>query len=162
MIDPITLGSAVSTATTCYKTFVSMVQSGKELEDCTATLGKWMGAVSDIDNIHKNSNNPSTFDKLFNGSIQEVAMESFAAKKKVQKQREELKNWLIGHYGLQAWEELLREEGRIRKARQEAIYAKAEQQRMIRDYSIMGVAVFIGLAAVGWMVWLVSVQATSR
>jgi hypothetical protein len=89
-------------------------------------------------------------------------MESFAAKKKVQKQREELKNWLIGHYGLQAWEELLREEGRIRKARQEAIYAKAEQQRMIRDYSIMGVAVFIGLAAVGWMVWLVSVQATSR
>ena len=71
-----------------------MVQSGKELEDCTATLGKWMGAVSDIDNIHKNSNNPSTFDKLFNGSIQEVAMESFAAKKKVQKQREELKNWL--------------------------------------------------------------------
>ena len=162
MIDPITLGAAVSTATTCYKTFVSMVQSGKELEDCTATLGKWMGAVSDIDSIHKNSNNPSTFDKLFNGSIQEVAMESFAAKKKVQKQREELKNWLIGHYGLQAWEELLREEGRIRKARQEAIYAKAEQQRMIRDYSIMGVAVFIGLAAVGWMVWLVSVQATSR
>ena len=69
---------------------------------------------------------------------------------------------LIGHYGLQALEELLREEGRIRKARQEAIYAKAEQQRMIRDYSIMGVAVFIGLAAVGWMVWLVSVQATSR
>ena len=86
MIDPITLGAAVTTATTCYKTFVSMVQAGKELEDCTATLGKWMGAVSDIDNIHKNSNNPSTFDKLFNGSVQEVAMESFAAKKKVQKQ----------------------------------------------------------------------------
>ena len=103
MIDPITLGAAVTTATTCYKTFVSMVQAGKELEDCTATLGKWMGAVSDIDNIHKNSNNPSTFDKLFNGSVQEVAMESFAAKKKVQKQREELKNWLIGHYGLMAY-----------------------------------------------------------
>ena len=160
MIDPITLGVAVSTATTCYKTFVSMVQAGKELEDCTATLGKWMGAVSDIDNIHKNSNNPSTFDKLFNGSVQEVAMESFAAKKKIQKQREDLKNWLIGHYGLSAYEELLREEGRIRRARQNAIYAKAEQQRMIRDYTIIGICSLIGLGGLTWMIWLISFSVT--
>ena len=160
MIDPITLGAAVSTATTCYKTFESMVQAGKEFEDCTATLGKWMGAVSDIDNIHKNSNNPSTFDKLFNGSIEQVAMESFSAKKKIQKQREELKNWLIGHYGLQAWDDLLKEEGRIRKARQEAIYAKAEQQKMIRDYSIMGIACLIGAGGLGWMIWLISFSVT--
>jgi hypothetical protein len=158
MLDPVTLGVAVSTATTCYKTFISMVQAGKELEDCTATLGKWMGAVSDIDNIHKNSNNPSTFDKLFNGSVQEVAMESFAAKKKIQKQREELKNWLIGHYGLQAYDDLLREEGRIRKARNEAIYQREEQKRMIRDYTIMGIAVLVGCSAVAWMVWLITVE----
>ncbi len=160
MIDPITLGAAVTTATTCYKTFVSMVQAGKELEDCTATLGKWMGAVSDIDNIHKNANNPSTFDKLFNGSVQEVAMESFAAKKKIQKQREDLKNWLIGHYGLSAYEELLREEGRIRRARQNAIYAKAEQQRMIRDYTIIGICSLIGLGGLTWMIWLISFSVT--
>ena len=158
MIDPITLGAAVSTATTCYKTFISMVQSGKELEDCTATLGKWMGAVSDIDNIHKNSNNPSTFDKLFNGSVQEVAMESFAAKKKIQKQREELKNWLIGHYGLKAYDDLLREEGRIRRQRQEAVYARQEQKRIIRDYTIMGIACLIGFSALGWMVWLITME----
>jgi hypothetical protein len=158
MIDPITLGAAVSTATTCYKTFISMVQSGKELEDCTATLGKWMGAVSDIDNIHKNSNNPSTFDKLFNGSVQEVAMESFAAKKKIQKQREELKNWLIGHYGLKAYDDLLREEGRIRRQRQEAVYARQEQKRIIRDYTIMGIACLIGFSALGWMIWLITME----
>jgi len=91
MIDPITLGAAVTTATTCYKTFVSMVQAGKELEDCTATLGKWMGAVSDIDNIHKNSNNPSTFDKLFNGSVQEVAMELLQLKRKYKNNVKNLK-----------------------------------------------------------------------
>ena len=143
MIDPITLGAAVSTATTCYKTVVSMIQAGKEFEDCSSTLGKWMGAVSDINNIHKNANNPSTLDKLFNGSIQEVAMESFAAKKKVQKQREELKNWLIGHYGLMAYEDLLREEGRIRKARQEAIYAKAEQQKRLLSVTLLGAGVLL-------------------
>jgi hypothetical protein len=160
MIDPITLGAAVTTATSCYKTVVSMIQAGKEFEDCSATLGKWMGAVSDINNIHKKSNNPTAIDKLFNGSIEQVAMESFAAKKQIQKQREDLKNWLIGHYGLQAWDDLLKEEGRIRKARQEAIYAKEEQQKMIRDYSIMAVACLIGAGGLGWMIWLISYSVT--
>ena len=160
MIDPLTLGAAVSTATSCYKTVVSMIQAGKEFEDCSATLGKWMGAVSDINNIHKKSNNPTTIDKLFNGSIEQVAMESFAAKKQIQKQREDLKNWLIGHYGLQAWDDLLKEEGRIRKARQEAIYAKAEQQKMIRDYTIMSIACLIGAGGLGWIIWLISYSVT--
>ena len=160
MIDPLTLGAAVSTASSCYKAVVSMIQAGKEFEDCSATLGKWMGAVSDINNIHKKSNNPTTIDKLFNGSIEQVAMESFAAKKQIQKQREDLKNWLIGHYGLQAWDDLLKEEGRIRKARQEAIYAKEEQQKMIRDYSIMAVACLIGAGGLGWIIWLISYSVT--
>ena len=162
MIDPLTLTTAISAASAAYGQVKKLVQAGRDFEEISESLGKWMGAVSDIDNINKNSNNPSTFDKLFNGSIEEVALKSYSAKLQIQKQREELKNWIIGHYGMAGWENLLKEEGRIRKARQEAIYAKAEQQRMIRDYSIMGVAVFIGLAAVGWMVWLVSVQATSR
>ena len=77
-----------------------LVQAGREFEEISESLGKWMGAVSDIDNINKNSNNPSTFDKLFNGSIEEVALKSYSAKLQIQKQREELKNWIIGHYGM--------------------------------------------------------------
>ena len=129
---------------------------GREIEDLSGQLATWMKAVSDVDNIHKNANNPSTFDRLFNGSVEEVAIESFASKKKLQKQREELKNFLVGHYGLQAWDDLIREEGRIRKARQEAIYAKQEQQRMVRDYTIMGIASLIGFSALGWMIWLIT------
>ena len=29
---------------------------------------------------------------------------------------------------------------------------------MIRDYTIMGIAALIGLSAVGWMVWLISMS----
>lgn len=160
MIDPITLGTAVTVATQTYGQIKKLIQTGKDIEEMSDTLGKWMGAVSDIDNINKSSNNPSTFDKLFNGSVEEVAMNSYSAKIKVQKQREELKNWLVGHYGLQAWENLLKEEGRIRKARQEAIYAREEQRKMIRDYTIIGLALLIGLGAVGWMVWIISFSVT--
>jgi hypothetical protein len=115
-----------------------------------------MSAVSDVDNIHRTSNNPSTLDKLFNGSIEQVAIESFASKKKLAKQREELKNFLIAHYGVQAWDDLIREEGRIRKARREAVYARQEKSRQIRDYTIIGIACLIGASAIGWMIWIIS------
>ena len=156
MIDPITLSAAVTGATTAYNAIKKAITVGKEIEDMSSELGRWMSAVSDVDNIQKNANNPSALDKLFNGSVEQVAMESFSAKKKLAKQREELRNFLIGHYGLQAWDDLIKEEGRIRRSRQEAIYAKQEQNRMVRDYSIMGIASLIGFSALGWMIWLIS------
>jgi hypothetical protein len=158
MIDPLTLSAAVTGATTAYNAIKKAISVGKEIEDMSSELGRWMSAVSDVDNVHRNANSPSTFDKLFNGSIEQVAIESFSAKKKLAKQREELRNFLIGNYGLQAWDDLIKEEGKIRKARQEAIYAKEEQQRMIRDYTIMGIASLVGVSALGWMIWLISVS----
>ena len=76
------------------------------------------------------------------------------------------RQWIEERVGKVSWgdfndfinlrDDLIKEEGRIRKARQQAIYAKQEQNRMIRDYSIMGIASLIGFAAVGWMIWIVS------
>tara|TARA_R100000700_G_C3152241_1_gene130561 strand:+ start:655 stop:1134 length:480 start_codon:yes stop_codon:yes gene_type:complete len=158
MLDPITLSAAVTGATTAYNAIKKAIMVGKEIEDMSSELSRWMSAVSDVDNIQKTAQNPSTLDKLFNGSVEQVALESYSAKKKLSKQREELKNFLVAHYGLQAWDDLIKEEGRIRKARQEAIYKKEEQNRMIRDYTIMGIAALIGLSALGWMIWLISMS----
>ena len=163
MLDPVTLSLAVSGATQAYGAIKKAGMFSKELDEITGEIGKWMTAVSDIDNIHKSANNPSMLEKLFNGSVESVAMESFAAKKKIQKQREELKNFIIGNYGgPSAWEEILREEGRIRKARQEAIYAKEEQKAMIRDYTIMGIAGLIGALALIWMLWIISMAMVDK
>ncbi len=158
MIDPITLSAAVTGATTAYNAIKKAITVGKEIEDMSSELGRWMSAVSDVDNVHRNANSPSTLDRIFNGSIEQVAIESFSAKKKLSKQREELKNFLVGTYGLQAWDDLIKEEGRIRKARQEAIYAREERNRHIRDYTIIGIASLVGCSAIGWMIWLISVS----
>jgi hypothetical protein len=158
MIDPITLSAAVTGATTAYNAIKKAVMVGKEIEDMSSELGRWMSAVSDVDNIQKNANSPSALDKLFNGSIEQVAIESFSAKKKLAKQREELRNFLIGHYGLQAWDDLIKEEGRIRRSRQKAIYEREERNRQMRDYTIMGVASLVGVSALGWMIWLITVS----
>ena len=51
-----------------------------------------MGAVStDIDNINKNSNNPSTFDKLFNGSIEKLLLKGIQQNYKYKNKEKNLK-----------------------------------------------------------------------
>ena len=158
MLDPITLSAAVTGATTAYNAIKKAISVGKEIEDMSSELSRWMTAVSDVDNVHRNANSPSALDKIFNGSIEEVAIESFSAKKKLAKQREELKNFLVANYGTAAWDDLIREEGRIRRARQEAVYAREERNRQMRDYTIMGVASLVGLGALGWIVWIISLS----
>ena len=95
-------------------------------------------------------------DKIFNGSIEEVALNSFAAKKKITQQREELKNYIIGNFGTNEWDNLLREEGRIRRQRQEAIYARQEHMKQVREYGIIGIACLVGVCAVGAIVWIIA------
>ena len=158
MLDPVTLSAAVTGATTAYNAIKKAISVGKEIEDMSSELSSWMTAVSDVDNVHRNANSPSALDKIFNGSIEQVAIESFSARKKLAKQRQELKNFLIANYGTAAWDDLIREEGRIRKARQEVVYAREERNRQIRDYTIIGIASLVGCIAIIWIVWFVSLS----
>ena len=155
MLDPITLSAAVSGATAAYNGIKKAVQVSRDIEDVTGEIGKWMTAVSDVDNINKQASNPSHIDRIFNGSVEEVALQSFAAKKKIQKQREQLKNFITAHYGLSAWESIIKEEGKIRSARQKAVYAKEEKLKQIRDFIIMGIATLVGFGCIVLMGWLI-------
>ena len=158
MLDPVTLSAAVTGATTAYNAIKKAIMVGKEIEDMSSELSRWMTAVSDVDNVHRNANSPSALDRVFNGSIEQVAIESFSAKKKLAKQREELRNFLVANYGTTAWDDLIREEGRIRKARQEAVYARQERNKQIRDYTIIGITSLVGFGAMTWILWIVSLS----
>ena len=158
MLDPVTLSAALTGATTAYNAIKKAIMVGKEIEDMSSELSKWMTAVSDVDNVHRNANSPSALDRVFNGSIEQVAIESFSARKKLAKQREELRNFLVANYGTSAWDDLLREEGRIRKARHEVVYARDERNRQIRDYTIIGVTSLVGFGSVAWILWIVSLS----
>ena len=158
MLDPVTLSVAVTGATTAYNAIKKAIMVGKEIEDMSSELSKWMTAVSDVDNVHRNANSPSALDRVFNGSIEQVAIESFSARKKLAKQREELRNFLVANYGTSAWDDLIREEGRIRKARQEVVYARDERNRQIRDYTIIGITSLVGLGSMTWIIWIVSLS----
>ena len=72
-------------------------------------LSRWMGATADIDNIEKQTKNPTTMQRIFkSGQLEASAIEAVVAQKKLQKQRKEMKVFLNMTYGPNAWNEVLK------------------------------------------------------
>ena len=157
MFDPITIGSALTTASTAFAGLKKAFQAGRDIESMTGDLSRWMSAVSDIEQKEKSAKNPPIFRKVF-GSVEQEALEAFAAKKKLEEQRYELKTFIQFTHGHKAWDQLLAMEGKIRKARQEQLYRRQEfKDRCIEGLLILFlICTIIGL---GWLVWyLKSIQ----
>tara|TARA_R100000353_G_scaffold138960_1_gene98888 strand:+ start:9575 stop:10060 length:486 start_codon:yes stop_codon:yes gene_type:complete len=146
-MDPLTISAAISTATAAFGGIKRAFAAGRDLESMSQDLSRWMGAVSDVDAAHKSAKNPSLFKKVFSGqSIEQEAIEAFAAKKKLESQRDELKTFIMFTHGTRAWEELLAMEGDIRKRRQKEIYEAKERREKIIMWSIGILTVGIGTA----------------
>jgi len=155
MIDPITISLAVGVASKAFSAIKQGFAVGRDLEQMSGDIGRWMGAVSDVDNAEKQAKNPGVFDKVFGSeSIETIALQAYSAKKKLEEQRYELKMFLNLTYGPQAYDELLAMEGQIRKERQKQVYAQQKLRQQIGD----GIAIFIlvfllfgGLGLLGWL-----------
>tara|TARA_R100001594_G_scaffold87908_1_gene122232 strand:+ start:1682 stop:2158 length:477 start_codon:yes stop_codon:yes gene_type:complete len=143
-MDPVTAIAAASSAFSLVKKGFEM---GKDVESMYSDIGRWMGAVSDVNQAAKMAKNPPIFKKLFAGSsIEQEAMDAFAAKKKAEAMEDELRTWINLTHGPNAWNELLKMQGRIRKQRQETLYRQAEIRRNILQ--VIGI-ILLGIAFVG-------------
>lgn len=133
-MDPLTITAAMSVANSAFNAIKQGFAAAKDIESMASDVGRWMGAVSDIDNAEKQAKNPPLFGKLFKaGSIEEAALAAYAAKKKLEEQRYELKIFLNMTYGPQAYDDLLKMEGQIRKQRQETVYKQQQLRRQIAE-----------------------------
>lgn len=144
MLDPI---SALATASATFNTIKRGFEVGRDIEQMVGDLSRWMGAMSDLSEAEHQIKNPPIFKKLFSGkSVEQEAMEIFAAKNKAEQMREELKQYIQWSLGRNAWEQLLAMEGKIRKERQETLYNQARRRQKFMEVFTVGIAVSIGLA----------------
>ena len=157
MFDPITIGACLTTASTAFSGLKRAFQAGRDIEQMRGDLSKRMSAVSDIEQKEKQAKNLPIFRKVF-GSVEQEALEAFAAKKKLEEQRYELKTFIQFSHGHKAWDELIAMEGKIRKVRQEQLYKRQE----FKDRCIEGVFILFLICTIiglGWLVWyLKSIQ----
>ena len=152
-MDPVTISLAVGVASKAFSAIKQGFAVGRDIEQMSGDIGRWMGAISDVDHAEKQAKNPPLFGKLFKaGSIEEAAMAAYAAKKKLEEQRYELKMFLNLTHGPQAYDELLQMEGQIRKQRQQTIYKQQQMRRQIGE----GIAWLFLVLVVGGFILLVA------
>ena len=152
-MDPVTISLAVGVASKAFSAIKQGFAVGRDIEQMSGDIGRWMGAISDVDHAEKQAKNPPLFGKLFKaGSIEEAAMAAYAAKKKLEEQRYELKMFLNLTHGPQAYDELLHMEGQIRKERQRTVYKQQQLRRQVGE----GIAWIFLVLVVGGFILLVA------
>jgi len=119
-----------------------------------------MQNTSDIEHLEKRSKNPTMIQSIFNsGNVEKVALESFMAKKKLQKQRQELKTFINFYHGPNSWNEILQMEADIRLQRKKEIYDR--QQFVRKIWEVIG-WIFLACTVIGFLFALAYVYKESR
>ena len=153
MVDPIT---AITAATAAFNIIKKGFDMGRDIESMYSDMGKWMGAVADIRHADQMVKNPSVFKKLFNGSsIEQEAMDVFAAKKKAEEMENELRTYVNLVYGPNSWADIIKLQAKIRKDRQEQIYAQQELRRNILNMIGIVLGAIVGIIAFSFIAYLV-------
>jgi molecular chaperone GrpE (heat shock protein) len=145
-MDPIT---AIAAATTAFNAIKKGFSVGRDVESMSKDLGRWMGAIQDVKDGHKKSKG-RTF-----GSVEEEALETFAAKKKAEQMERELRNFVNLSHGPSAWNEVIRIQADIRLKKKEAIAEAKKLQAKRIENIILGVLVIFFLGAVGAVLYLI-------
>ena len=146
-MDPVT---AIGIATTAYKTIVSGFKVGKQVESMSKDLGRWMGAIQAVKEGHKKKKSRSF------GSVEEEALETFAAVKEAERMERELRNFVNLSHGPNAWNEVLRIQAQIRKEKKEAMLEAKRKQRKMIENTIIGGCVLFFVFFIIYIVYLVT------
>ena len=155
-MDPV---SIIGIATTAFKGLKAAVETGRELQDCMSQLSQWAGAIADLDKadeLNKNKKKNIFRSVLPKGgkSIEQEAMEIYTAKVTAREQRSELMQYLGATQGERGQREFIETEKKIRKMRQDAIYAEIDRREKLKEYAIAAVVVLLGVATMGGLIAL--------
>ena len=150
MIDPIT---AVGVATSAFNAIKQGIAVGRDLQDMSGQLSQWGKAFSDFNYAEEKSKNPPWYS--FKGSDEETALQIFAQKKKMETMRKDIKAFISWNYGPSAWEEVLAIEAKMRKQRKDELYRKEELKRQIIEWIVGILAAVIGIAVMGFILWMI-------
>ena len=151
MLDPITV---IATASAAYNALKKGIEIGRELEDLGGQLATWAGAIADIEFMAAKAADPPWY--KVGSNVQAEAIEIFAAKKKIQAQRDELKTYIQFSYGQSGWEELMRIEAQVRKRKQATDHRKAEIKELLITITIVALVLaagIAGLALLAYFLW---------
>lgn len=146
-MDPLSL---IAMASTTFKGIQTLVNKGAEIEAVAQKLGQWYSFAADIKEAEKEAENPPLFKKLFEGeSIEQQALNSVIAKKKLEEQEKHIRELIVWAYGVETYQEMIMLRRQIKAKREQAIYKQRRRQRILMD----SVLVVVGALVMGAIVF---------
>ena len=145
-MDPV---SAFAIATSAYQAIRKGFQVGKEIESMAGDIGRYMNALNNIKEGHDKAKG-----RRF-GSVEEEALETFAIKKKAEKMEGELRNFIIGNYGINGWNDILRIQAQLRKERLEEKKRREQQIEKVLEWMMIGGLAALVVGFVFWFLWVI-------
>jgi|TARA_R110000796_G_scaffold101861_1_gene210614 L-asparagine transporter-like permease len=147
MLDPVSIGLAISTASKAFSMIQKGFAAGRELEQMSSDMSRWMSATSEIAATADDAENAGVITRMLKGSgnIESIATQAVLAKKQIEKQRYELMVHIRMKYGMNTWDEILRAEGKLRKAKAKAMEEQRKFLERIAMVVILTIIVLGGL-----------------
>ena len=130
----IEIATAISAATSAFTAIKKGFEVGRDVESMSKDLGRWMGAVSDINKELSNTIKTTLIQEIIRCWFsRRRKMQIFMAKKESRGHERTIEKYhlIYKRHFPSAWEELLRTEADIRKKRQKAIYDQQERQKEV-------------------------------
>ena len=143
-MDPIT---AIAIASTAFNAIKKGIQIGKDVESMSGDISRWMGAIGNVREAEKKAKNPPLFKSLFNrDSVEQEALDAFAAMKKAKAMENELRTFINFEYGPNAWNEILKIQADIRKQRLQEKRKQEDIKESVILWSLIGVVIMMSLS----------------
>lgn len=135
-MDPLTL---LALAKASYEAVKAGVAVGKEIQGVAKDLGSLFDSVAHITRM---AAEPPHSSLLSGKTAEQMAMEAYAAKAEAEQMMAELKNHFVGEYGIAAWDNILSETTKIKKA-QKAAALQAEKDHEQALENIAGIVLIV-------------------
>ena len=140
-MDPLSL---IAMASTTFKGIQTLVERGAEIESVAQKLGAWYTFAADIREAEKEAENPPLFKKLFEGeSVEQQALNSVIAKKKLEEQEKQIRELIVWAYGTETYQEMIMLRREIKAKRERAIYKQRRRQRFLMDSTIVVIGILV-------------------
>jgi hypothetical protein len=144
-MDPATIALIFGAAKTAYSAIQQGIKIGKDIQAMSSDIAKLYGSLAKLTQAAADPPKPKIFSKV---TAEEIAIDIVQKRKQAAEWAQKAKNQFIEVYGLNAWDEVLREIIRVRKEqRRIEEQRQREREQLVQDLMLLGsvalVAVFL-------------------
>lgn len=147
-MDPVTVLAGAKAAFEAIKVGVKV---GKEIQSLAHDISSLMKATADLTKVSKAP--PSSWTNK--DSAEKQAIDAFMARKEAEELQLQVRNMIVGTYGLKAWDEILREIVRIRREQQRLAAQRAKERQELIEHILVGGSILVSFVVLGGVIFVI-------